>query len=227
MLSQMEEAFTAFEKNDAIFIIIFKSAGGKAFAAGADISKLKLATSLHALQYGMQDFYTKIERSRKVTLAIIDGFALGGGFELALACDIRIATTNAKFGLPELNLGILPGAGGTQRLPRIVGKGHALDLILTGKMISGQEAFDMGAVTYLADVDAVDTTIATVVKQITRKGPIAASLVKLTVHSGADVDMNTALWIEKLSNAVLFGTDDKTEGTSAFIEKRQANFKNR
>ncbi|TFI46133.1 enoyl-CoA hydratase/isomerase family protein, partial [Diaphorobacter sp. DS2] len=154
------------------------------------------------------------------------GYALGGGCELALACDIRIAAKGAKFGLPELNLGIIPGAGGTQRLSRVVGKGRALDMILTGKIINGEEAERIGLATYLAADDELETKAEEVASQILKKGPVAIKLAKLAVHKGFDVDLETAMLIEKLSQAVAFGTEDKREGTAAFLEKRTAEFTN-
>lgn len=227
MVAQLETAFRTVERDDAIQVILFKSAGGKAFAAGADIKKLQSKTALDGLKYGIQELYNHIEQSAKVTIAIIDGYALGGGCELAMACDIRIVTERAKFGLPELNLGVIPGAGGTQRLPRLIGKGRALDLILTGRMVRGDEAYQIGLASYLASVDTLDDTVNEVIAAVLKKGPIAVKLAKLALLTGYDIDMKTAQWIEKLSISLLFGTEDKTEGTHAFVEKRDAHFTNR
>lgn len=138
MLKELEEGFVFLENQSDVRIIVIKSTNEKAFAAGADIKALHQRSPLEALIPGMQALYTKIENCSKATIAVVNGFALGGGCELALACDIRIATERAKFGLPELNLGIIPGAGGSQRLARMIGKGRALDLILTGKFIDGR-----------------------------------------------------------------------------------------
>src|SRR5699024_9029998 len=139
----------------------------------------------------------------------------------------RIATDKAKFGLPELNLGIIPGAGGTQRLSRIVGKGRALDMILTGKIVDGEEAERIGLVTYLTEKDALDDTINEATKNISKKGPRSISLAKKAVHKGYENDEDAAQWNEKHTQAVVFGTEDKYEGTLAFLEKRQANIKNK
>ena len=227
MVSELERAFNQLEHDTTIRIIVIQGAGGKAFAAGADIKALENRTALDGLKHGMQGVYTKIEQSSKVTIALIDGFALGGGCELAMACDIRIATENAKFGLPELNLGVLPGAGGTQRLPRLIGKGRALDMILTGRMIEGQEAERIGLATYYAENDHVEETLDKITNAILKKGPVAIQLAKLAVHNGTDVDLQTAQLIEKLSLSLLFSTEDKAEGTRAFIEKREAHFTNK
>lgn len=227
MLAEIESALDEAEKSQDVKVIVVQGAGGKSFAAGADIKQLQARKPLEALVPGMQGLYQKIENCSKVTIAAVDGYALGGGCELALACDIRIATKNAKFGLPELNLGIIPGAGGTQRLARIIGKGRALDMILTGKMIDGEEAERIGLVTYYVEREELKEKIEEVASQIMRKGPVAIQLAKHAVHKGYDLDMETALWIEKLSQSIAFGTEDKQEGTTAFIEKRQAEFQNK
>ncbi len=226
MVMQLEDAFRTLERDAKIHVIVFKSVGGKAFAAGADIKKLQSKTALDGLMVGMQELYSRIEQSTKVTIALIDGYALGGGCELAMACDIRIATERAKFGLPELNLGVIPGAGGTQRLPRLVGKGRALDLVLTGRTVRGEEAYQMGLASYFTQSDAMEDTLNEVLHAVLKKGPVAVKLAKLAILTGYDVDMKTAQWIEKLSISLLFGTEDKAEGTKAFVEKREANFKN-
>lgn len=227
MLSEIEQAFLNYEKDSNIQVIVFKGAGEKAFAAGADIKGLANKTPLDGLIPGIQQLFNLIEQSPKVTVAIIDGYALGGGCELSMACDIRIATPNAKFGLPELNLGVLPGAGGTQRLARLIGKGRALDLILTGRIINGDEAHQIGLATYLCNRDEIDVTLTTITDAIAAKGPISIHLAKQAVHNGYDLDMRSAQWIEKLSLSLLFGTEDKAEGTLAFIEKRSPNFTNK
>ncbi|EQB38005.1 MULTISPECIES: enoyl-CoA hydratase/isomerase family protein [Virgibacillus] len=227
MLSEIEAAINEAESIPEVRVIIIHSVSEKAFAAGADIKQLSKKTSLDALSPGMQALYDKIESSKKATIAAVDGYALGGGCELAMACDIRIATEQATFGLPELNLGIIPGAGGTQRLARIIGKGRALDMILTGKKISGIEAMDIGLVTYLVatNKDLLEKAN-TVASRLLNRGPIAIQLAKMAVHKGYDVDQSTALWMEKLSQAVAFETEDKQEGTSAFMEKRTPTFQN-
>ncbi|MDW0109728.1 enoyl-CoA hydratase/isomerase family protein [Sporosarcina aquimarina] len=226
-LFEIDSAFSAAELDKEVRVVVIQGAGGKSFAAGADIQQLHDREALEALIPGMQGLYIKIENCSKVTIAAVTGFALGGGCELALACDIRIATKRAKFGLPELNLGIIPGAGGTQRLSRIVGKGRALDMILTGKIIDGEEAERIGLVTYFASEEELIRTVEKVAGDVMKKGPVAVQLVKAAVHKGFDIDSGTAMWMEKLSQAVAFTTEDKREGTLAFLEKRTANFINR
>lgn len=225
-LQELGDAFSWADANDEVKCIIIQGAGEKSFASGADIKQLHERKMLDALIPGMQGLYKKIEQSSKVTIAAVKGYALGGGCELALACDIRIAAKGAKFGLPELNLGIIPGAGGTQRLSRVVGKGRALDMILTGKIIDGEEAERIGLVSYLTADDGLERKAQEIASQILKKGPVAIKLAKLAVHKGFDVDLETAMLIEKLSQAVAFGTEDKREGTAAFLEKRTAEFTN-
>lgn len=225
-LMEIEEAVDRCEKDSSIQVIVFKGAGDKSFAAGADIGQLKERKMLDALIPGMQGTYKKIENCSKVTIAAINGFALGGGCELALSCDIRIAAEHAKIGLPELNLGIIPGAGGTQRLARIVGKGRALDMILTGALISGKKAEQIGLVTEVVPIEELETVIEQKAEAISSKGPVAIKLSKMVVHRGYDVDLDTALMLEKLAQTVVFGSEDKVEGTAAFLEKRKPQFKN-
>lgn len=224
-LEEIEKALDLCENNSAISVIVFKGAGDKSFAAGADIGQLKERKMLDALIPGMQGTYRKIENCSKATIAAINGFALGGGCELALACDLRVAAETAKIGLPELNLGIIPGAGGTQRLSRIVGKGIALDMILTGRIISGEEAERIGLVSEAVPIEKLDYLVEQKAKAIHVKGPIAVKLAKLVVNRGYDIDLETALLIEKMAQTIAFGTEDKVEGTSAFMEKRVAQFK--
>lgn len=226
-LTEINQAFLDAESDNDVRVVVIQGAGGKSFAAGADIQQLHERNALGVLIPGMQGLYTQIENCSKVTIAAVNGYALGGGCELALACDIRVATKNAKFGLPELNLGIIPGAGGTQRLSRIVGKGRALDMVLTGKIIDGEEAERIGLVTYFTEEASLIEKVEKVASDILKKGPVAVQLAKLAVHKGYDVDSSTAMWIEKLSQAVAFSTEDKNEGTLAFLEKREAVFMNR
>jgi len=227
MIRELTKAFEVAENDESIRVILFHGAGGKSFAAGADINQLHKRKPAEALLPGLQGLYSTIEKSTKATIAVIQGYALGGGCELALACDIRMATENSLIGLPELNLGIIPGAGGTQRLARIVGKGRALNMILTGHLIKGKEAERIGLVSYVTTEQHIQTKAYEVAKQIINKGPIAIKLAKYAIHKGYDIDIETALWIEKLSQAYAFGTEDKQEGTKAFLEKRNAIFKNK
>ena len=227
-LNEIVKAVTELENEDDVKVIVFTGAGEKSFAAGADINQLKEKTMLDALQSGsMSQVYDMIEACKKPTIAMINGFALGGGCELAMACDIRVASTNAKLGLPELNLAIIPAAGGTQRLARLVGKGKALEMILTGKIIEADEAQAIGLVSEVVSSDELVAKTEEIAEKIISKGPLAVMLAKLSVHHGTETDLKTGLIIEKLSQAILFESEDKLEGTSAFLEKRKADFKGR
>lgn len=223
-LAEIERGLKQFEQDDSVAVIVFTGAGDKSFAAGADIRSLRGRTALDALIPGMSGTYQLIENSSKATIAAINGYALGGGCELAMACDIRIAAEHAKLGLPELNLSIIPGAGGTQRLARMIGKGRALDMILTGEMLSAQEAREIGLVSQVVPADSLWAAVKEKADKILAKGPLAVRLGKLVVNRGYDLDMNTALMVEKLAQALLFGSEDKNEGTQAFLEKRAAKF---
>ncbi|NWQ42847.1 enoyl-CoA hydratase/isomerase family protein [Bacillus sp. EB106-08-02-XG196] len=227
-LKDIVDALDELREDETIGCVIFTGKGEKSFAAGADINQLRQKTALDVFKPGgMQEVYDLIEMYDKPTIAMVNGFALGGGCELALACDIRIASVNAKFGLPELNLSILPGAGGTQRLARLVGKSRALDMILTGKMIDGEDAYRIGLVSEVVSPEELEVRTEDVVGKILAKGPLAVKLAKIAVQAGFESDQRTGLLIEKLAQAVLFSTEDKIEGTSAFLEKRSPNFQSK
>ncbi|PIC63624.1 enoyl-CoA hydratase [Sporosarcina sp. P13] len=224
-LKEMKDALEELKHDEETKCIIFTGQGDKSFAAGADISQLKDRVPLDVLLPGsMQETYDYIEAYDKPTIAMINGFALGGGCELAMACDIRIASDNAKFGLPELNLGIIPGAGGTQRMARLIGKGKAIELILTGKIISAIEAEKIGLVSEVVPLEQLRGAVEKTAGQILSKGPLAVKLAKMVIHTGFDTDIKTGQIVEKLAQAILFSTEDKNEGTSAFLEKRSAEF---
>ncbi|MFC7441094.1 enoyl-CoA hydratase/isomerase family protein [Laceyella putida] len=226
-LREIERALEIHERDEEVGVIVFTGEGEKSFAAGADIRQLREKQALDALVPGMSGTYRMIENSSKATIAAINGFALGGGCELAMACDIRIAADHAKLGLPELNLSIIPGAGGTQRLSRIIGKGRALYMILSGEMISAHKAEEIGLVSKVVPMAALWDAVKEHAEKILSKGPLAVRLAKLSVNRGFDMDMDTALVIEKLAQAVLFGSEDKNEGTQAFLDKRSPEFKGR
>lgn len=224
-LEEMVEKLEEIKKNDAVKCVIFTGAGKKSFAAGADIGKLAEKNALDALQpESMQKVYDYIEGFPKPTIAMINGYALGGGCELAMSCDIRIAAEHAKLGLPELNLSIIPGAGGTQRLSRLVGKGKAMEWIMTGKMIKAEEAERFGLVSEVVPAEELKQTVEALAETILSKGPLALKMAKLSIHAGYETDQKTGLLIEQLAQAVLFGSEDKKEGTNAFLEKRKPEF---
>ena len=224
-LLEIESAMDVLRDDKNIRVIIFTGAGEKSFAAGADISQLNKRTMIEALKPNMTATYRKIEDYEKPTIAAINGFALGGGLELALACDIRVASLNAKVGLPEVGLGIMPGAGGTQRLSRIIGKGKAMELILTGDVITAAEAERLNLISKAVPQEELMDAAKEYARRISLKGPLALRMAKAAVNRGADMEMETALYLEKLAQTILIGSEDKLEGTQAFLEKRTPQFK--
>jgi len=213
-----------FDQN--VRVVIITGAGDKAFASGADIRSLRARETLEVLKSEAQETLNDIENLDKPVIAAIDGLALGGGCELALACDIRIATTRTKLGQPEVNLGLIPSAGGTQRLPRIVGIGKAKELIFTGDILSAKEAKEIGLVNKVID-QSEDLLPAArkVAQKIISKGPVAISLAKMAINISSNTDINSGLLFEKLAQTIAFSTADRIEGTTAFLEKRRVDFK--
>lgn len=216
-----------FVENDAgTMVVIVTGVGDKTFASGADIKWLNKRTYKDVLGFGSQDVLYKLENCTKPIIAAVNGYALGGGCELAMACDIRIASVNAKFGQPEVNLGIIPGAGGTQRLTELVGKGKAKELIFTGEIIDASEAMRIGLVNKVVPHEELLTSSISMANLIMKKGQVAIRLAKKAINLSESVDIRSGLEFEKLAQALLFTTDDRIEGTSAFLEKRNPEFKN-
>lgn len=225
----MDELMAAFDQLDAdvsVRAIVVTGAGEKSFVAGADINELKPLSVIGGLdktRHG-QLLLRRIENLNKPVIAAVNGFALGGGLELALACDIRIASTKAKMGLPEVKLGVIPGFGGTQRLPRLVGKGLALELICTGEPVDAQEALRIGLVNKVVEPEQLLPTALAMVERIAANGPLAIRAARRAVIDGLNTDMDRGNELEALQFATLCGTRDKVEGLSAFLEKRKATF---
>lgn len=220
--TDLRAALAEARDDDKVGAVVFTGAGSRAFAAGADITQLQNYTLHTGLAAEMARLYDEIEAFEKPTIAAVDGYALGGGCELAIACDIRIASPTARFGLPETMLSVLPGAGGTQRMARLVGVGRAIELILTGRMLDAVEALSAGLVTAVAD-DPLDAARRTA-QQILTRGPLAVQLAKLVIRTGMDADQRTGLVVERLAQALLYTTADKREGAAAFLAKRPAEF---
>lgn len=222
---EIRDSFKFAEQEKDARVVILTGAGGKAFASGADIKALNERKALETLASPVQDILCRIEDSPLPVIAAIDGFCLGGGCELAMACDIRFATKRSRLGQPEVGLGILPGAGGTQRLSRLVGLGKAKELILTGDILSADQAREIGLVNQVADSPEELMALALeTAEKIASKGPLAVALAKMAANAGPDVDMKHGLLLEKLAQAVLFSTNDRLEGTLAFLEKRKPEF---
>lgn len=210
--------------DEAITCVVLTGASDKVFAAGADVNQLRNYTQHDGLTGRLQRLFDEIASFDKPTIAAINGYALGGGCELALACDLRIASARAKFGFPETGLSVIPGAGGTQRLSRLVGQGHALDLILSGRFVTADEAHAIGLVSRVVSPDALLTEAISLAETIGAKGPLATRLARIAVKSGLDTDLATGLTIERLAQALLHETKDKQEGITAMLEKRAPSF---
>ena len=227
VLEELRHALDELRDDDSAGVVVFTGSGDKAFVAGADIGELKERTLLDGLAARMQRLYDEIEGFEKPTIAALNGYALGGGCELAMACDVRIASENVRLGLPETGLSIIPAAGGTQRLARLVGKGRAIEMILTGRIIEATEAHDIGLVSQVVPQDSLMDTVRETAGHILAKGPLAVRLAKIAIQAGFDTDQQTGLTIERLAQTVLYSSEDKREGTSAFLEKREPDFKGR
>lgn len=227
VLAEIGQVLTAWETDDDVAAMLFTGAGEKAFIAGADITQLEHYDVPHGLAAQMQRLYDRIEEYSKPTMAAINGVAMGGGLELAMACDIRIAADHAKVGLPETRLGVIPGAGGTQRLTRLVGPGRALDMIMTSRVIDASTAERFGLVTEVVAADELLATANETLAGVLQKGPMAIRLARMVVKQGAEADQKTGLMLETLAQSLLYTTDDKTEGAQAFIAKRPADFTGR
>lgn len=215
--------------DDSIKVVIVSGAGDKALASGADIREIHDRDYLKMLLATASVSLKELEELYKPVICAVNGYALGGGCELAMACDIRVATRRSKFGQPEVNLGIMPGAGGTQRLPRLVGLAKAKELIFTGRIITAEEAAAIGLVNRVTDDtrEALMHEAEEIARQIMAKGPMAISLAKMSIDLGYETDINTGLMIERLAQTIAFSTQDRKEGTAAFLEKRPADFKGR
>ena len=229
LLTQLDRIFTGLAKNSEVKGVIITGAGEKSFVAGADISEFIQITGDTAVEFMSrgQRIFDKIEAFDRPVIAAVNGFALGGGNEIALCCDIRIAAENAIFGQPEVNLGIIPGYGGTQRLPRIIGPGKAKEIIFADERINAQEAMRIGLVQRVVPKGQAVEEAKKLLKKIMSKGPLAIKMAKKAIHEGLKMSLREGLDLEAQGNAVCFGSEDKDEGAKAFLEKRPAKFKGR
>jgi enoyl-CoA hydratase/carnithine racemase len=227
--ADLRTAFEDARDDAAVRGVILTGAGDKAFIAGADISELARVTAFEAEQSSRfgQEVLDQIEDLGKPVIAAVNGFALGGGCETAMACTIRIAVENAKFGQPEVKLGLVPGGGGTQRLPRLVGKGRALQLILSGGMISAQEAYRIGLVNEIVPATDLITRAEAILTEIAANAPIAVKFALEVTNKGLETSQSEGLLLEASYFGLCAATEDKKEGTSAFLEKRAPQFQGR
>jgi enoyl-CoA hydratase len=224
------ELLEAFDevRGDDVRVVILTGAGSKAFVAGADIGEFAERSPLE--QRGTMTgrrIFDEIAAFPAPVIAMINGFALGGGCELAMACDLRIAARSAKLGQPEVRLGLIPGAGGTQRLPRLVGPSRALRLVLTGELIDAAEAERIGLVDEVVDDDALEEHTLAIARAIAAHSPVAVRLAKSAVHASLEMPLSAGLAYERELFITAFGSDDRREGVSAFLEKRSATFRGR
>ncbi len=205
-------------------VLILTGGGDKAFVAGADIVSLRDRKRAQAFDRINQGLFNRIEDFAWPVIGAVNGFALGGGCEYALACDIRIASENARFGLPEASLGIIPAGGGTQRLPRLIGLSRAKDWILTGDIYDANEALRVGLVSKVVPISQLMDTAREVARKILARAPLAVRLAKMSLNQSTRTPLDAGLTIETLVQAILFESKDKYEGMTAFLEKRKANF---
>jgi len=228
-LKEIQAGIQEMKESQTIKVLILTGAGDKAFVAGADISEMRGMTPIEAVNFSKMGHQTlnMIQDLDRPVIAAVNGFALGGGTEIAIACDFIYASENARFGQPEVTLGIFPGFGGTQRLPRLIGKGKAKELILTGKMVTAQEAFQMGIVNRIFPQASLMEETKKVASQIAANGVVAVRLAKMLVDAGFNMDLADACAFESYAFGVGFATEDQREGMTAFLEKRKPNFKGR
>ncbi|NLW25393.1 MAG: short-chain-enoyl-CoA hydratase [Clostridia bacterium] len=226
-LKDIRTAIREARDNAEVKAVIITGAGEKSFVAGADIAQMRDLNVLEGRDMTMlgQDVFAEIENLDKPVIAAVNGYALGGGCELAMACDIRIASEKAKFGQPEVNLGIIPGYGGTQRLPRLIGKGRAKYYIFTGEMMSAQEAYNFGLVDKVVAPEELMAKAREVAKTIMAKAPVAIMMAKRAINNGMDMDLDSGVAYETEAYTTTFATEDRVEGMSAFVDKRKAEFK--
>jgi len=228
-LREIQAALREIENHPEWKALILTGAGEKAFVAGADIAEMRGMNSMEALNFSKLGHLTlrMIQDLDRPVIAAVNGFALGGGTEIALACDFIYASENAKFGLPEATLGVFPGFGGTQRLPRLIGKAKAKELIFTGKMVSAQEAWEMGLVNRVFPLSSLMEETKKVALQIASNGPVAVRLAKVVIDNGFNLELAEACSLESYAFSITFSTEDQKEGMSAFLEKRKPSYKGR
>ncbi len=228
-IDALDSCFRDAAQNPSVQAVIVTGSGGKSFVAGADIEEVSGFTALEGREWGLhgQAMLRRIETMEKPVIAAINGYALGGGLELAMACHIRIASTRARLGQPELKLGIVPGFGGTQRLPRLVGKGHALEMLLTGDPVSAEKAMAIGLVNQIAEPEHLLGAARSLASRILRNGPLAVALTLQAVNRGFEMPLAEALEWEVSQYALSCATEDVREGTRAFLEKRKPRFRGR
>lgn len=223
-LEDLHSAFTRAEADPKVRVIGLTGAGDKAFASGSDLNEVEHRNLKKALEPIVQGFAERMERSEKTTIAAINGICMGGGLEVALGCDIRIGSTRSKFATPEGKLGIIPGGGATQRLPRIVGKAWGMEMLLMGETIDAERAFQIGLITRLVEPEQLMPTLEGMADHIAAFAPLVPQFMKAMVHYGLEAGQHAGLAMEKFAQGALCETQDKKEGLRAFLEKRRPNW---
>ena len=227
LLDEFSKALDEIEADENIRVLVLTGSGDKSFVAGADITELATFKPLTAKNFAQKGhaIIAKLQQLPIAVIAAVNGFALGGGTEIAIACDFIYASENAKFGQPEINLGLIPGFGGTQRLPRLIGSNRAKELVFTGKMISAAEAENIGLANKVVPQDQLIEEVMNVAREIAAKGKASLRAAKQAINNGLNTDLATGIHIEIDGFGLCYGSSDSKEGTSAFLEKRKADFK--
>lgn len=224
LMGEIKAALEVLDNDETVRAIVI-TGNERAFAAGADIKQMAGRTAVDMLQIDQFSTWDSIRRTRKPIIAAVSGFALGGGCELCMLCDMIVASETAQFGQPEINIGVMPGAGGTQRLTRAVGKVRAMEMVLTGKFITAQEAKDAGLINKIVPVELFLDEAIKLAGAVAEKSPIAVQLAKESVLKAFDSHLQEGLFFERKNFYLLFATEDQKEGMAAFVEKRKADFK--
>lgn len=226
-ISELDAAVSEIEADDGVAAVVITGAGDKAFVAGADISELATLGPVEAKEFAIrgQEVFRRLERLGKPVVAAVNGYALGGGCELSMACHIRIASSKALFGQPEVKLGLIPGYGGTQRLPRLVGRGRALEILLTGRNVTAEEAQKIGLANLVCDPEELDNVVVELLGTILGNGPLAVSNCLEAVNSGLEMSLDDACLLEATLFGVGAASDQMREGTTAFLERRKPEFR--
>jgi enoyl-CoA hydratase len=224
---ELRAAWTAACRDPEVKVILFSGSGGKAFAAGADLRKLQHMSMVEVLDRDLRKLWIDVEQGPKVCIAAIDGFCIGAGLELAIACDLRIATTRSRFGITDANLGFTPGGGALYRLPKLIGKGKTKEMFLTGELVPAEEAYRVGLVNRIASPEEFEGAVAALTGTVASRAPLALRLGKMLVDVGAESSLFVSSAIEAVTQSLLCTTADKAEGIDAFFSKRPPEFKGR
>ena len=226
LMLEIRDTLRELDEDDNVRVIIL-TGGEKVFAAGADIKQMATATAISMLNIDQFSTWDQIKKTKKPIIAAVSGFALGGGCELAMTCDMIIASETAKFGQPEIKIGTMPGAGGTQRLTRAMGKAQAMELVLTGKFISAEEALNAGLINRIVPVEVLREETLKLAREIAKQSPIAVRLAKESVNNAFNSTLDEGLIFERKNFYLTFASEDQKEGMAAFVEKRVAEFRGR